>query len=55
MVVIGRQEQELGCHFLLFTAALGLYGGVLWSGELQGTILYEMAPTSRRVSDRRLF
>jgi hypothetical protein len=28
-----------------FTTALGPYGGVLWSGELQGFILHEMAPT----------
>jgi hypothetical protein len=25
----------------LFTTALGLYGGVLWSGELQGFIIHE--------------
>jgi hypothetical protein len=29
----------------LFTTALGLYGGVLWSGELQGFILHEVMPT----------
>jgi hypothetical protein len=29
----------------LFTTALGLYGGVLWSGELQGFIIHEMMPT----------
>jgi hypothetical protein len=29
----------------LFTTALGLYGGVLWSGELQGFILHDMMPT----------
>jgi hypothetical protein len=28
----------------LFTTALGLYGGVLWSGELQGFITHEMMP-----------
>jgi hypothetical protein len=28
----------------LFTTALGFYGGVLWSGELQGFILHEMMP-----------
>jgi hypothetical protein len=28
----------------LFTTALGLYGGVLWSGELQGLIAHEMMP-----------
>jgi hypothetical protein len=28
----------------LFTTALGHYGGVLWSGELQGFILHEMVP-----------
>jgi hypothetical protein len=30
----------------LFTTALGLYGGVLWSGELQGFIIHEMVPTN---------
>jgi hypothetical protein len=29
----------------LFTTALGLYGGVLWSGELQGFIVHEMVPS----------
>ena len=29
----------------LFTTALGLYGGVLWSGELQGFIIHEMMPS----------
>jgi hypothetical protein len=29
----------------LFTTALGLYGGVLWSGELQGFIAHEMMPS----------
>jgi hypothetical protein len=28
----------------LFTTALGLYGGVLWSGELQGFVIHEMMP-----------
>jgi hypothetical protein len=28
----------------LFTTALGLYGGVLWSGELQGPIIRGMGP-----------
>jgi hypothetical protein len=27
-----------------FTTALGLNGGVLWSGELQGLIVHEMVP-----------
>jgi hypothetical protein len=30
----------------LFTTALGLYGGVLWSCELQGFIVHEMVPTN---------
>jgi hypothetical protein len=30
----------------LFTTTLGLYGGVLWSGELRGFIIHEMMPTS---------
>jgi hypothetical protein len=29
----------------LFTTALGLYGGVLWSGELQGFIIHEAVPS----------
>ena len=32
----------------LFTTALGLYGGVLWSGELQGFITHEMVPIEGR-------
>jgi hypothetical protein len=28
----------------LFTKTLGLYGGVLWCGELQGFIVHEMIP-----------
>jgi hypothetical protein len=28
-----------------FTTALGLYGGVLWSGELQGVIKRERVPS----------
>jgi hypothetical protein len=28
----------------LFTTALDLYGGVLWSGELQGFIIQQMMP-----------
>jgi hypothetical protein len=30
----------------LFTTALGLYGGVLWSGKLQGFIVRETMPRS---------
>jgi hypothetical protein len=29
----------------LFTTALGLYGGVLWSDELRGFIIHETVPT----------
>jgi hypothetical protein len=29
---------------LFFTTTLGLYGGVLWSGELQGFTAHEMVP-----------
>jgi hypothetical protein len=32
----------------LFTTALGLYGGVLWSGELQGFIIHQMMPSAVR-------
>jgi hypothetical protein len=28
----------------LFTTTLDLYGGVLWSGELQGFIIQQMMP-----------
>ena len=31
----------------LFTTALGLYGGVLWSGEFQGFIIHELVPVSK--------
>jgi hypothetical protein len=31
----------------LFTTTLDLYGGVLWSGELQGFIIHERVPTPR--------
>jgi hypothetical protein len=34
-----------GVGMEIFTTALGLYGGVLWSGELQGFIVHEMVPT----------
>jgi hypothetical protein len=30
----------------LFTTTLDLYGGVLWSGELQGFIIHQMTPSS---------
>jgi hypothetical protein len=29
----------------LFTTALGIYGGVLWSDELQGFVIHEVVPT----------
>jgi hypothetical protein len=35
-----------GAGMALFTTALGLYGGVLWSAELQGLILHEMMPNN---------
>jgi hypothetical protein len=38
----GDRAAEVGMP--LFTMVLGLYGGVLWSGELQGAILYETSP-----------
>jgi hypothetical protein len=34
----------------LFTTALDLYGGVLWSGELQGFIIHERVPTAAAVA-----
>jgi hypothetical protein len=33
----------------LFTTTLDLYGGVLWSGELQGFIIHEMMPSAKGV------
>jgi hypothetical protein len=39
----GDRAAEVG--MALFTTALGLYGGVLWSGELQGFILHEALAT----------
>jgi hypothetical protein len=38
-----RSWDQVG--MVVFTTALGLYGGVLWSGELQAFILHEMAPS----------
>ena len=38
----------------LFSTALGLYGGVLWSGELQGFILHEMMPAVGHVCGPKL-
>ena len=40
----GDRAAEVGV--VLFTTALGLYGGVLWSGELQGPILHETIPNT---------
>ena len=31
---------------VLFTTALGLYDGVLWSGEFQGFIIHELVPSA---------
>jgi hypothetical protein len=39
----GDPAAEVG--MALFTTALGIYGGVLWSGELQGFIIHETVPT----------
>jgi hypothetical protein len=38
-------DPAAGVGMALFTTALGLYGGVLWSGELQGFIIHEMMPS----------
>jgi hypothetical protein len=41
-----NSDLAAGAGMELFTTALGLYGGVLWSGgELQRCILHEMMPT----------
>jgi hypothetical protein len=31
---------------VLFTTTLGLYGGVVWSGEFQGFIVHELVPST---------
>jgi hypothetical protein len=41
-IVIRRQKAKV--WMALFTTTLGLYGGVLWSGELQGLIIHQMMP-----------
>jgi hypothetical protein len=46
-IVIRRQELGLA----LFTTALGLYGGVLWSGELHGFIIHEAVPNGIAIID----
>jgi hypothetical protein len=38
---------------VLFTTTLRLYGGVLWSGELQGFIIHEMMPTTTTTHSSR--
>jgi hypothetical protein len=43
----GDPAAEVG--MALFTTALGLYGGVLWTGELQGFIIHEMMPAMAMV------
>jgi hypothetical protein len=45
--VVGGRCRAAEVHGLprLFTTALGLYGGVLWSDELQGSIVHEMMPS----------
>jgi hypothetical protein len=35
-----------------FTTTLDLYGGVLWSGELQGFIIHERVPSKGKSQDR---
>jgi hypothetical protein len=37
-----NSDTAAGVWMALFTTALGLYGGVLWSGELQGFIIHQM-------------
>jgi hypothetical protein len=32
----------------LFTTTSGLYGGVLWGGELQGFVIHEVVPSQMR-------
>jgi hypothetical protein len=38
-------DPAAGVGMALFTTTLGLYGGVLWSGEVQGFIVDEMMPS----------
>jgi hypothetical protein len=35
----------------LFTTTLDLYGGVLWSGELQGFIIHERIPNNNKTQN----
>jgi hypothetical protein len=40
-----NSDPAAGVGMALFTTTLGLYGGVLWSGELQGFIIHETVPS----------
>jgi hypothetical protein len=42
----GDPAAEVG--MALFPTALGLHGGVLWGGELQGFIIHEMMPATSK-------
>jgi hypothetical protein len=48
----GDPAAEVG--MALFTTTLGLYGGVLWSGELQRFITHEMVPSGAERGQRQL-
>jgi hypothetical protein len=41
-------DRAAGVGVVLFTTALGLYGGVLWSGERQGFVIHEAVPADGR-------
>jgi hypothetical protein len=47
-----NSDRAAGVGIPLFTTALGLYGGVLWSGELQGFIVHERIPTCSATAHR---
>jgi hypothetical protein len=47
-----KHAEWLGWYFI--TTALGLYGGVLWSGELQGSIIHALVPAPAAGTARKL-
>jgi hypothetical protein len=41
-----NSDPAAGVGMALFTTALDLHGGVLWSGEFQGFIIHELVPNA---------
>jgi hypothetical protein len=44
-----NSDPAAGVGMALFTTTLGLYGGVLWSGELQGFIIHEAVHITKKL------